>query len=155
MLFFKDPVPLFLTAEIVLWQLYVPRQFPWLILISVLFSSSCSNHCLELCVAVMTWPPTVMQLASAFVPWLVKISVCKSVLTVEAATNKLLKIAAISQSKMEDLVVELELYLRIETQQLKSSMMKYSQLAVWALLALSKVGSAAPLCCLLASCYFG
>lgn len=154
MLFFKDPVPLFFTAEIVLWQLYVPRQFPWLILMSVLFSSSCSHHCLEPCVAVMTWPPTVMQLASAFVPWLVKISVCKSVLTVEA-TNKLLKIAAISQSKMEDLMVELELYLRTEAQQLKSSMMKNSQLAVWALLALSKVGSAAPLCCLLVSCYFG
>lgn len=74
-----------------------------------------------------------MQLASVFVPWLVKISLCKSVLTVEAATNKLLKIAAISQSKMEDLedlVVELELYRRIETQQLKSNMMKYSQLTV-------------------------
>lgn len=44
--------------------------------------------------------------------------------------------------------MELELCLRIETQQLKSNMMKYSQLAVWALFA-------APLCCLLASCYFG
>lgn len=34
-------------------------------------------------------------------------------------------------------------------------MMKYSQLAVWALFALSEVSNAAPLCCLLASCYFG
>lgn len=47
-----------------------------------------------------------------------------SVLTVEAATNKFLKIAAIGKSKMEDLVVELELYLRIGTQQLNANMMK-------------------------------
>lgn len=51
--------------------------------------------------------------------------------------------------------MELELCLRTETQQLKSNTMKYSQLAVWALLALSEVSNAAPLCCLLASCYFG
>lgn len=94
---------------------------------SVLFSSSCSYHCLEPYVAVMTWPPTVMQLARGFVPWLVKISVCNSV---EAATNKHLKIATISQNKMKDLVVKLELYSRIETQQLKSNMMKYSELAM-------------------------
>lgn len=97
---------------------------------SVLFSSSCSHHCLGPYVTVMSWPPTVMQLASVFVPWLVKISVCKSVLTVEAATNNLLDSCCICQNKMEDLVVELRLYLRIETQQLKSNSMKYSQLAV-------------------------
>lgn len=53
-----------------------------------------------------------MLLASGFVFGLSRF-LCKSVLTVQAATNKLLKIAAVSQNKMEDLVVELELYLRI------------------------------------------
>lgn len=51
--------------------------------------------------------------------------------------------------------MELELRLRTETQQLKSNMIKYSQLAVWALFALSEVSNGAPLCCPLASCYFG
>lgn len=78
-----------------------------------------------------------------------------SVLTVEAATNKFLKIAAIGKNKMEDLVVELELYLRIGTQQLNANTMKQSQLAVWALFALSKVSNAAPFCCLLASIILG
>lgn len=36
---------------------------------------------------------------------------------------------------MKDLVVKLELYSRIETQQLKSNMIKYSELAMWALFA--------------------
>lgn len=51
--------------------------------------------------------------------------------------------------------MELELCLRTDTQQFKSNMMKCSQLAVWALSALSAVSNVAPLCCLLAFRYFG
>jgi len=67
-----------------------------------------------------------MQLARVLVPWLVKISVCKSVVTVVAAANKLLAIVAISRNKMEDLVVELEVYVRIKAQKFNSNVMRYS-----------------------------
>lgn len=48
--------------------------------------------------------------------WLVKVSACESVLTVEAAKSKLLKIAAISQNKLEGLLLDLELYLKLKIQ---------------------------------------
>lgn len=74
-----------------------------------------------------------MQPASGLVPWLVKISVYVS-FNCGSCYRQILKIAAISQNKMGYLVVELELYLRVETQLLMSN------------ITLTKVSSAVPLC---------